>query len=109
MRIFAFASLLLFVVPTQPQAQTQTNTTCNTSGSTTHCTSTTDNSDALAAERQRENYQSSQQIGSALGRGLSGLIQRHRIKSYCKKHPGYTWALHNSQGDLLASGTCPSN
>ena len=67
-----------------------TNTNCQTNANQMNCTSntsgtsTSNSNDAVQAERQREMYQSGQAAGVAIG----NLILKHRINSFCKKHPG---------------------
>jgi len=41
--------------------------------------------------QEQQNYQSGQQMGAAAGTLIVILIERHRMKSYCKKHPSGSW------------------
>src|ERR1035438_5920512 len=93
---------------------TTTDTNCTMNGNTANCTSTsTDNSAAIRAqqERQAEQDKANEQLGAAVGKAMgsavNGLIMGHRIKSYCKKHPGETWTLsNNNTGEVYNSGQC---
>jgi hypothetical protein len=85
-----------------------TNTHCSGSANQINCTSntiggasSTDNS-ALEAERARENYESAQQAGSALGLAIGAGINVHRRNSYCKKYPRGIW--RNPNGTVFACG-----
>jgi hypothetical protein len=94
---------------------TTTDTNCTVNGNTANCTSTsTDDSAqrqaraAAQAEQDRANEQAGAAVGKAMGTAMNGLIVGHRIKSYCKKHPGETWALsNNNTGEVYNSGQCP--
>jgi len=85
---------------------TTTNTDCTLNGNTANCTSTsTDNSAAIRAQQE-----AGAAVGKAMGTAVNGLIVGHRIKSYCKKHPGETWTLsNNNTGEVYNSGQCPES
>jgi hypothetical protein len=91
----------------QAQQTTTTDTSCSTSGSTTNCTSTTYRPSSAPSPIQRQNYQTGQQIGQTLGTGIAGMVQRHKINSFCRKYPGATWH-YTQNGQVMATGTCPA-
>lgn len=87
-------------------AQT-TTTNCNTYGSMTNCTSTSN------AAQQQQAYEAGQQVGNAIGAGIAVAIESHRrskwVKHYCAENPGQIWRwTRNSDGYVLASGYCPT-
>lgn len=92
------------------QAQTTTNTNCNVYGSQVNCTSNTTDYGA----QQRQTYETGQQIGNALGKGMAVAMQAHAfsrgLKKYCGAHPGGTWKYSSRvDGHLISSGTCPTD
>jgi hypothetical protein len=115
-RRVAALGILLFTSHVQCQQTTTTNTDCNLYGNTANCnsTSTTTDTGAQQAERNREAYETGQKIGTALGQGMAGAMQAHSfskgLRKYCDAHPGQEWAYYSrADGHKLSSGHCPSN
>lgn len=91
------------------QCQQTTNTNCTMNGNTANCTSETTD---YGAQQQRA-YEQGQQVGHALGEGISGAMQAHAftkgLRKYCAAHSGQDWHYYSKvDGHSLSSGHCPS-
>jgi hypothetical protein len=108
MKISVLLAVLLLVTLAAAQTTT-THTDCQIYGSTADCTSTS-TSDAAAqaaqAERQREAYETGQQIGRATAIVIQNARARRFVKNFCKKNgDGATW-WYQFNGQPKITGTC---
>jgi hypothetical protein len=86
-------------------AAAQVTSVCTLNGNTAQCTST-DNG-ALAAERQREAYETGQALGQSIGMAIFRAHFPGWRRKYCSKHPSQPFVYANASGDSI-SGTCPN-
>jgi hypothetical protein len=54
-------------------------------------TATMQQPESNSTAQQSANYKAGYVVGQQLGSALAGAINRHRIRSYCKKHPAGGW------------------
>jgi hypothetical protein len=94
-----FLPLLFIVLTGMLHGQQTTQTNCNLNGNTANCTSTTTDTGAIAAERQRENYEAGYVIGYTLA---SAITEGLRARSFCKANP--TGSYERADGVFIA---CP--
>ena len=75
--------------------------TSSTTSTTTTTTASPVTSSATVQEQsnpqaqQSANYQAGYVVGQQLGTALGGAINRHRVRSFCKKHPYGSWRFPN--------------
>jgi hypothetical protein len=121
-RKVAMVVVLSFALRHIARAQTSTtDTNCTIYSNTANCTSTTTDDSAQRAqqaaqqaERDRQNYETGQKIGAALGQSIAVATQAHAfnkgVRKYCEAHPGEDWHYRsNADGHEISSGHCPSD
>jgi hypothetical protein len=105
--------VLSFVLCHSMQGQTTTtNTDCSLNGNTASCTSTSTSDAAQIAQQQAQQAERDKQLndmGNAIGAGISNAMLRHKVKKdvekYCGQHPGEPWTWQVNGQPL--SGVCP--
>ncbi len=104
-RILQFVALASTVAIHTVVAVSQVTSVCTLYGNTAQCTS--NDNGALAAERQREAYQTSQAIGQSIGMAIFRAHFPGWRRKYCSKHPTQPFVYANASGDSI-SGNCPN-
>src|SRR2546425_13264794 len=103
MRMVLLACVAVLVCPAWADAQV--TSVCSLSGNTAYCTS--NDQRAQVAEQQREQYETGQQVGNAIGMAIFRAHFAGWRRKYCSKHPGQPFRYANGRGDSI-SGTCPT-
>ncbi|MGA9389381.1 MAG: hypothetical protein WBV69_02945 [Candidatus Sulfotelmatobacter sp.] len=110
--------VLSFVLCQSMQGQTTTtNTDCSLNGNTANCTSTSTSDAAQIAQQQAQQAERDKQLndmGNAIGVGISNAMLRHKIKKgvekYCGQHPGEPWTWQGEWSSVIRglSGGAPA-
>ena len=83
----------------------QISTTCSLYGNTAYCTSY--DHGAVVQEQMRQQYETGQQVGSAIGMQIFYHHFPGWRRGYCSAHPGQPFLYGNADGDKI-TGICPS-